>query len=129
MNPNMPVAVFEIKEYMVILRQNEERVFGGVTAKIRGLIRCSGKGQQPKPGEDYRLDVFFLAEDSDFPQPQIDLAANTGQIFLPMSDMLVWVDVLRYEKPIYGHLRGDRPSWTSITTTNEPVGEGAVDQS
>jgi hypothetical protein len=43
--------------------------------------------------------------------------------------MLVWIDVLRYEKPIYGHLRGDRPSWTSITTTNEPVGEGAVDQS
>lgn len=129
MNPDMPVAVFEIKEYMIILRQNEERMFGGVNARIRGLVRCSGIGQQPKAGEDYRLEVFFLAEDSAFPEPQIDLANNSGQMFMPMSDMLLLVDTLRYEKPIYGHLRGDRPNWTSITTTNEPVGEGTEDQS
>lgn len=124
MTPEILMAVFEIKEYMVILRQNEERVFGGVTAKIRGVVRCSGIGQQPKAGEDYRLEVFFLAEDSAFPAPQIDLGANTGQMFMPMSDMLLLIDTLRYEKPIYGHLRGDRPTWTSIMTTNEPVGEG-----
>jgi len=128
MNPNMPVAVFEIKEYMIILRQGEERVFGGVTAHIRGMIRCTGTGQHPKAGEDYRMEVFFLDADSDFPQPQVDLAANMGQIFLPISDMRLVVDVLRYEKPIYGHLRGDRPAWTSITTGNEPVGEGTGDQ-
>lgn len=124
MTPDMPVAVFEIKEYMVIIRQLEERSFGGVTARIRAVVRCSGKGQQPKPGEDYRLEVFFLAPDSPFPDPQIDLANNSGQIFLPISDLMTVVDVLRYEKPIFGHLRGDRPYWTSITTTNEPVGEG-----
>jgi hypothetical protein len=129
MNPNMPVAVFEIKEYMVILRQNEERVFGGVNTKIRGVVRCSGTGQQPKPGEDYRLEIFFLAPDSAFPEPQIDLAGNNGQMFFPISDLMTVVDILRYEKPIYGHLRGDRPSWTSITTTNEPVGEGSSDVS
>jgi hypothetical protein len=124
MNPEIPVAVFEIKEYMVIFRQMEERDFGGVKAHIRGLIRCTGKGTQPKPEADYRLEIFFLAPHSVFPTPQIDLANNSGQMFLPMSDMSTVIDVLRYEKPIFGHLRGDRPEWTSITTTAEPVGEG-----
>ena len=46
------VAVFEIKNYMVIWRQLEEREFDGVTARIRGLVRCTGvekgrKGQLP----------------------------------------------------------------------------------
>jgi hypothetical protein len=32
--------------------------------------------------------------------------------------------MLRNEKPVYAHLRGDRPEWTSVTTGKEPVGEG-----
>jgi hypothetical protein len=36
----------------------------------------------------------------------------------------VLIDLLRNERPIYAHLRGDKPDWTSITTTKEPVGEG-----
>ena len=35
---DLPVAVFEIREYMVIFRQLEERDFAGVRAKIRGII-------------------------------------------------------------------------------------------
>jgi hypothetical protein len=124
MTPDLPVAVFEIKEYMIIFRQLEERDFGGTKAKIRGIIRCAGKGTQPKPDADYRLEIFFLSPDSPLPTPQIDVANNVGQIFLPVTDMMLLIDVLRYEKPIYGHLRGDRPEWTSITTANEPVGEG-----
>lgn len=119
----LQVVVFEIKEYMVIFRQVEERDFGGTHAKICGLIRCTGK--EPKTGADYRLEVFFLTPDSHVPPaPIIDLASNSGAMFFPMSNMLTLIDVLRYEKPIFGHLRADKPEWTSITTTNEPVGEG-----
>ncbi len=34
MASEMPFAVFELKEYMVIFRQAEERNFGGVVANI-----------------------------------------------------------------------------------------------
>lgn len=120
--PTPPVAIFEIQKYMVIFRQLEERDFGGVTARIRAIVRCTGKGA--KDGADYRLEVFFVAEDSLYPAPQVDLPNHSGAIFLPLSMLPSLVDVLRNEHPIYGHLRGDRPEWTSITTTDEPVGAG-----
>ena len=119
------VAVFEIKKYMVIWRQLEERDFDGVTALIRGLVRCTGQGAEAK--EDYRLDVYFLAPESAMPDPQVDIANRRGSIFMAISDIHAFVDILRNESPIYGHLRGDYPQWTSVTTTNEPVGTGDED--
>ena len=122
---NLPVAVFEIKNYMVIWRQLEERDFGGVTARIRGLVRCTGIGTADK--EDYRLDVYFLSDDSETPAPVVEIDKNSGSIFMPIRDISAFVDILRNEKPIFGHLREDNPQWTSITTTNEPVGTGDED--
>ena len=119
------VAVFEIKNYMVIWRQLEEREFAGVRALIRGLVRCNGVGAEDR--ESYRLDVYFLASDSDLPDPQVDIANRRGSIFMPIADIYAFVDILRNEKPIFGHLRGDYPQWTSVTTTNEPVGTGDED--
>ncbi len=119
------VAVFEIKNYMVVWRQLEEREFAGLQARIRGLVRCTGLGLNDK-GE-YRLDVYFLAPDSAVPTPQVDIANRRGAIFMPISDIQAFVDILRNESPIFGHLRGDYPQWTSVTTTNEPVGSGDED--
>lgn len=119
------VAVFEIKNYMVIWRQLEERDFAGVTTRIRGLVRCNGLGAEDQ--ESYRLDVYFLSPDSDTPAPQVDVANRRGAIFMPISDLLAFVDILRNESPIFGHLRADYPQWTSVTTTNEPVGVGDED--
>jgi hypothetical protein len=120
-----PVAIFEIKNYMVIWRQLEERDFGGVTARIRGLVRCTGVGTADE--EDYRLDVYFLSEDSETPNPVVEIAQHSGSIFMPIRDISAFIDILRNEKPIFGHLRGDNPQWTSVTTTNEPVGTGDED--
>ena len=119
------VAVFEIKNYMVIWRQLEEREFSGVKARIRGLVRCNGIGADDQ--ESYRLDVYFLSQDSDMPDPQVDIANRRGAIFMPIADLFAFVDILRNESPIFGHLRGDFPQWTSVTTTNEPVGVGDED--
>ncbi|MCY4466810.1 MAG: hypothetical protein OXE46_14865 [Chloroflexi bacterium] len=119
------VAVFEIKRYMVIWRQLEVRDFGEVQARIRGLVRCSGAGTSDQ--QEYRLDVYFLAPDSPVPAPQVDVANRRGSIFMVISDIHAFVDILRNEKPIFGHLRGDHPQWTSVTTTNEPVGTGDED--
>jgi hypothetical protein len=114
-------AVFEIKQYMVIWRQMEPRDFDSVTAQIRGIVRCTGA--------EYKMDIFFLAPDSPFPQPGFSPEEKKGYMFMPISDILPFVDMLRNEKPVFGHLRGDKPEWTSVTTSNEPVGEGEMNGS
>ncbi|MCB9454485.1 MAG: hypothetical protein H6671_00700 [Anaerolineaceae bacterium] len=108
--------VFEIKEYMVIWRQLEEQDFHGQTIRVRALIRCTG-------GE-YAMDVYFLDDDSPVPAPLYEIEQKKGFMFLSVRDLFAFVDILRNERPIYGHLRGDRPEWMSITTGKEPVGEG-----
>lgn len=111
-------AVFEIKQYMIIWRQMEPRSFGGVSAKIRAIVRCSGA--------EYKMDVFFLAPDSPYPPPVFQPGEKKGYMFMPISDIMPFVDMLRNESPVFGHLRGDKPEWTSVTTSNEPVGEGEM---
>lgn len=116
-------VIFEIKQYMVIWRQLELRDFEGQQIKIRAIVRCSGT--DPKnPNDNYSMDVTFLAPDSPVPPPTIKLDEKKGYMFMPITDLMAFVDMLRYEKPIYGHLRADRPDWTSVTTNQEPVGEG-----
>ncbi|GAB4512290.1 MAG: hypothetical protein OHK0046_11600 [Anaerolineae bacterium] len=109
-------VIFEIKTYLVVWRQLEMRDFNGTMVGIRGMVRCAG--------DEYSMDVIFVAPDSPMPMPIIELDKKRGYMFMPISDMTSLIDVLRYEKPIYGHLRADRPEWTSITTSQEPVGEG-----
>ena len=112
----MDPKIFEIKEYMIIWRQLEIQNFEGVTAKIRALVRCTG-------GDD-GMDVYFLAEDSLYPDPFVSDKDKKGYMFLNIRDIHAFVDMLRNEKPVYGHLRPDRPEWMSVTTGKEPVGEG-----
>lgn len=109
-------VVFEIKQYMVVFRQLETRNIEGTQVKMRGLVRCMG--------DEYTLEVYFLASDSYYPTPSYKDSEKKGSMFLPMEDMSTFVDILRNEKPIYGHLRPDKPEWTSVTTGSEPVGEG-----
>jgi hypothetical protein len=117
--------IIEIKSYMVIWRQLEVRDFEGQQIRIRAIVRCTGS--DPKAAsEQYTMDVMFLAPDSPVPPPTIKLAEKKAYMFMPVSDLPAFVDVLRNEKPIYGHLRGDRPEWTSVTTGQEPVGEGEI---
>ncbi len=79
-------------------------------------------------GDEYAMDVMFLAPDSPFPTPLFDVANKKGYMFMPIADIAAFVDTLRNEKPIFGHLRGDKPEWMSVTTTQEPVGEGETGQ-
>jgi hypothetical protein len=104
---------------MIVWRQLENMAIGGQTVKLRGIVRCIG--------DEYTLDVYFLTPDSPFPQPGFLPAEKKGYMFMPISDIMAFVDTVRNEKPIYAHLRGDKPEWTSVTTSKEPVGEGMTD--
>jgi hypothetical protein len=48
--------VFQVKQYMIVWRQLENMAIGGTTVKLRGIVRCIG--------DEYSLDVYFLAPDS-----------------------------------------------------------------
>ena len=76
MATDLPVAIFEVKNYMVIFRQLEERDFHGVTAQIRGLVRCTGTGTQDN--NEYRLDVYFLSPGSAYPAPIVTTSISPG---------------------------------------------------
>lgn len=112
----MDVKVFEIKEYMVIWRQLEVMEFNGVSVRVRAIVRCTG-------GE-YAMDIYFLDDESAIPDPYYDVPNKKGFMFLNIRDIMAFVDILRNERPLYGHLRGDRPDWMSVTTAKEPIGEG-----
>lgn len=112
----MDSVVFEIKQYMVIWRQREMRDINGVQVAIRGMVRCIG--------DEYTMDVVFHTPDSVVPDPIFEVENKKGYMFMPISDIGNLVDILRNEHPMFGHLRADRPEWTSVTTSQEPVGEG-----
>lgn len=116
------VVVFEAKQYMVIWRQLEMRDFNGVQIAIRAIVRLVGV--EAKSGESYMMDVMFLSPDSPVPQPTFEIEQKKGFMFMPISDIMAFVDILRNEKPIFGHLRADKPEWTSVTTAQEDIGEG-----
>lgn len=109
-------AIFEVKKYIVALRQLEERVVDGETIRIRAIVTCLG--------ENYSMEIYFLTPDSYFPTPTYDDERDTGYMYMPIDDLPKVVDLLRNEKPIYAHARGDKPEWSGITTSAEPVGEG-----
>jgi hypothetical protein len=116
------VVVFEAKQYMVIWRQLEMRDFNGVQIAIRAIVRLMGV--EAKSGESYVMDVMFLSPESAVPQPTFEIEQKKGYMFMPISDIAAFVDILRNEKPIFGHLRADKPEWTSVTTAQEDIGEG-----
>lgn len=118
------VVVFEAKQYMVIWRQLEVRDFNGVQIAIRAIVRLTGA--EAKSGESYVMDVMFLSPDSPFPMPTFEIEQKKGYMFMPISDLAAFVDILRNEKPIFGHLRADKPEWTSVTTAQEDIGEGEI---
>lgn len=117
----MEHTIFEIKTYMTSWRQMEMREFEGMQIKVRAVVRCIGS--EPKSGTSYTMDVLFLAPDSQFPPPSFNAGKHQGFMFMPISDIGPFLDMLRYEKPVYGYLYPDKPDFTTIGTGNEPVGE------
>jgi hypothetical protein len=112
--------VFEVKQYMMIWRQLEVTEVGGEFVKLRAIVRLIG--------DEYTLDVYFLAPDSPFPAAPVHLPEQKkSYLFMPIADFSPFADMIRYEKPIYAHVRTDKPEWTSVTTSKEPIGEGNTD--
>ena len=112
---------FLVKNYMIRLGYEMSAMFDDIEIKARGIIQCEGIGTSDEA--DNRFIMYFLTEDSPIPKPFYDVATETAAIFLPFRDMGQFVDLLRNEEPLSVVLDSDRPEWSYIGSTREPVGE------
>lgn len=115
----MVTKTFEIDEYKVRLTHALKAKVGGIDIEARGIISCYGEGM--------RLIIYFLTEKSPVPDPFFNAEKDKGVMIRPFDEIGPFVDLLRNEKPIYGHLDSDEPHYNSVTTSKEPVGEEEED--
>lgn len=112
----MAIRTFLVTKYTIKVGDRMTATFGATTIKCRGVIACIGADNQ-------RVVGYFLAPDSPIPAPTTTIGGKWGPVFLSEELMDAWVDILRHEKPLYGYINTDQPSWTNVSTTEEPVGE------
>jgi hypothetical protein len=111
----MAIKQFLVENYQVRFADALNATFGDTTIRARGIVACFGG--------DHRFIAYFLTDDSPAPNPFYVEANKVGAIFLSFREIGPFVDLLRNEEPIYAYLNSDTPSWNSIRTAEEPVGE------
>jgi hypothetical protein len=106
---------FEVKYYSLQLGN------GGIgNEKFVASLVCQNASSNPTP----RLYVYFVSDGMKLPASSCNTSNKTGRIFRPISQMGLFIDVLRNEKPINVVMDDDRPDWISLRTEAEPAGEG-----
>jgi len=118
----MASVTIEIKFYQTSWRQLERRTVAGKEVLVRAQVRCTGS--PVKSDIEHTLDAVFISPDSPTPAPWFNADEHKAAIYLPISDLMAFVDTLRNEKPIYAFLDDARPDLISVLTNKEPVGEG-----
>ena len=104
---------FELKRYQITMGVDLPSIVSGKDVKVCAIIGCYG--------DEYKLMINFVAENEGQPAPVYDPEKKTGAIFLPISRLAGYVDLLRNEKPLFAHLC-DKLEWITIGTEHEPVG-------
>ncbi len=117
----MASVTIEVKFYQTSWRQLERRTIAGKEVLVRAQVRCTGT--PVKSEDEHTLDVVFIAPDSPVPAPSFNADERKAAMYMPISDLMAFVDTLRNEKPIYAFLDDARPDLISVLTNKEPVGE------
>lgn len=114
----MPVKNFQVTKYILNAGFKNEASWGGTSILIQGYVACYG-------ADNTRLIVYGLHPNSPTPPaPVYNVVGNVGAIFVPFRELSHYVDLVRNENPVYGRLDSDHPNWMSLSTSQEPVGEG-----
>ena len=106
---------FEVKNYQITMGADMASIESGRDVKVCAIIGCYG--------DNYKLMINFVAENEGQPKGVYDAEKKTGAIYVPISRLPGYVDILRNEKPIFAHLN-DKVEWITIGTGHEPTGEG-----
>jgi hypothetical protein len=112
----MAIRIFEISTYKIKLGYRMSATFGVTTLKALGIISCIGPDNQ-------RINIYFLHDDSQVPNPAISNKGKWGNIYLQKEMMPVWMELVRNEKPLFGYINTEVPKLTNVSTSQEPVGE------
>lgn len=113
----MTVKRFQVTRYELNAGFKNTAGWAGVTIQAQGYVTCFGD-------DGSRLIVYGLHPSSPVPAtPVYNVGGNVGAIFVPFRDLGSYVDIVRNEKPVYGYLNSDHPTWISLSTSQEPVGE------
>lgn len=115
---------FKIRDYRVYLGRNikaelPEFASKRKTVRFYAQIICTS---EEKP--HYYYSLYFLRPDSQEISNYFYPEQRVGASFLPSEQYSWYLDLLRNEEPVYGHLNSVRPSENGISTSQEPVGEG-----
>jgi hypothetical protein len=113
----MPSKTFSVTNYTLNIGYKNTAGFGAITIQIQGVLVCYGADRS-------RFVVYGLHPASPVPaSPFVNLAINSGAIFVPFSELHHYVDIVRNEKPVFATLNSDIPDFMALSTTQEPVGE------
>jgi hypothetical protein len=119
----MSIHTFQLGGYSILLSGTVLMLLGDQEIKAVGSILCEGEDDV----DAYRVRVYFLADGSPELAPTISDSGHEARLCLPRQMMPIWIDLLRYEKPLYGYINTSRPTSTHIRTSateQEPIGEG-----
>ena len=105
---------FKVKRYQITMGADLPSIESGRDVKVCAIIGCYG--------DEYKLMINFVAENEGQPKAVYDVDKKTGAIFLPISRLRGYIDLLRNEKPIFAHL-SEKAEWITIGTEHEPIGE------
>jgi hypothetical protein len=111
---------FTVLTYWITLGYRETMTVGGFTIQYQG--RFSALGGIPPGGIPMQLTVYGLHPRSLVPtSAYCDPTETFASIFVPFADLHQYVDLVRNERPVYGHLSVGSGGY--LATGMEPTGE------
>lgn len=114
----MSVKRFAVTSYVLNMGYRNTVTWGLRDLEIQGYVACYG-------ADGSRFIVYGLHPDSPVPFTAVyDEASDVGAIFVPFTSLANYVDIVRNEKPVFATLNSDNPNSMSLSTGEEPVGEG-----
>lgn len=124
----MASKMFEVDSYRVVFRPDGKGTWqfpGPVNVNpCHGYVRVDSKTSADRLYMPIAPDGSATLPDSGT-DDRGDYWLGTSVIILGSLDVIL--DLLRNEKPIFMRLSNSSPSLNSISTSDEPVGEGVVD--
>jgi hypothetical protein len=111
----MATKSFEVKYYRVFLGTGTIN-----SVHIVGYLNCL----DADVNWSYQQTVYFVPEGSSLPPAWYNPSAKSGGIYRPISQMGLYLDFLRNEKPVYASMDDQSPDGNALRTFPEAVGEG-----
>ncbi|MEP7272791.1 MAG: hypothetical protein ABI882_14915 [Acidobacteriota bacterium] len=106
---------FEVKFYRVKLSNGTI----GATAFV-GYLNCL----DASANWTSQFTVYFLTEGTSLPPSSYNASNKMGASYRPISQMALYLDLLRNEKPVFAEMSDANPNLNALRTWPEPVGEG-----